>query len=41
MESVESKFNTVLDDLNRPSASHYAGDKQIYYLTFPPDELLV
>ena len=40
MESVEHKFNTMLDELGRPSTNHYAGDKQIYYLTFPPDQAL-
>jgi hypothetical protein len=40
MESVEHKFNTMLDELSRPSTNHYAGDKQIYYLTFPPDQAL-
>ncbi|MCF2494279.1 BREX protein BrxB domain-containing protein [Dyadobacter chenhuakuii] len=41
MESVEYKFKTMLDELDRPSTNHYAGDKQIYYLTFPPNDALV
>lgn len=40
MESVEHKFTIMLDELSRPSTNHYAGDKQIYYLTFPPDQAL-
>jgi hypothetical protein len=40
MESVEHKFNIMLGELSRPSTNHYAGDKQIYYLTFPPTEVL-
>ena len=40
MELVEHKFNTMLDELSQPSTNHYAGDKQIYYLTFPPDQIL-
>lgn len=40
MESVEYKFTVMLDELSQPSTHHYAGDKQIYYLTFPPDQVL-
>jgi hypothetical protein len=40
MESVEFKFSQMLDELNQPSTNHYAGDKQIYYITFPPGQIL-
>lgn len=40
MPSVEVKFGAVLDELQHPSASHYAGDKLIFYVTFPANELL-
>lgn len=40
MESVEYKFKIMLEELSHRSTNHYAGDKQIYYLTFPPDQTL-
>jgi hypothetical protein len=34
---LDSKFKMVMDSLETPTPNHYAGDKQICYLTFDPE----
>lgn len=33
---LDNKFKTILDTLDKPASSHYAGDKQLCYLTYEP-----
>lgn len=34
---LDSKFKEVMEYLETPNPNHYAGDKQVCYLTFDPD----
>jgi hypothetical protein len=37
---LDEKFKSVLEYLDAPNSNHHAGDKQIIYLTFEPEQCL-
>lgn len=40
MEPLDHKFSAILKDLEHQSHTHNAGDKQLYYLTYPVTETI-
>lgn len=36
MVQLDEKLRQILIDMSTPTAGHYAGDKQVYYLTYDP-----
>src|SRR5665648_426020 len=40
MESLDSKFASILDLIEHPVANHHAGDEPVCYLTFDVDEII-